>query len=674
MKKALYPCRTIFVILTMLFFINFPLKSIAGISDSTIYDITIDKDTYSVGDVATVIVFIYNPDSVNHTYWVTLDIKNANGNFFLNHESGGTKEITLAPGYQNITFNVDITSSFYSENYTTTAGLRDAENYTKWDIDSNWIDGFDDGPDFNVEVVADLIIDSISLSDTTIEENQEIVATVVVKNIGNKAGASDTLLDFYKDKPSPAIVKEDGDGYIEVGFLLRGETKTFTWTFNAGSKTGSKTFRAFIDSYDDTLESNENNNQETAIYTVTEIDNSTTVTATLENVSWSDWAPENVQWNIGGRTGSGNPATISNVPSGTQRVISSQQPNNGTWLERERWVDLDHSFETGSISKSFSRNLPLQYERTPYDESVYINESIIPTVEVHNNAGSSCYVRVELIVSKSKNRNSPDWSDTQDLSVTTSGRTFSMKQFTPTTAGTYYACYRIRTYISSEWVTTDTGDWGPFIEAQNPPSATVTATLKNIPESDWAPENVEWNIGGKTGTGNGAVISDVPVGADITVWAWQNGGSFFGKEQWVETTTSTVSGSQSKTFTRHLPFGEIKILRANGEEIGTESTVNIGEQLKAQLTVTYPSGTARNVRAVVHIDQNKQELYDFSKSWEAVYLDGGETHTFEYDFTVDESGEFFQTYKVETRIDGLWVATDSGDWYHHFSAVSWSNC
>ena len=113
----------------------------------------------------------------------------------------------------------------------------------------------------------DFIVQAISFSSSSVVPGGSVTATVTVKNQGTVSGNAG-YLDCWIDRSAEALVGSDGDGWASIGVLAAGATKSLTHTFTAPSATGTKTYRAFIDSADITLEANESNNQLTQTYTV----------------------------------------------------------------------------------------------------------------------------------------------------------------------------------------------------------------------------------------------------------------------------------------------------------------------------------------------------------------------------------------------------------------------
>ncbi len=131
----------------------------------------------------------------------------------------------------------------------------------------------DDLNDWNFTVsglpdpLPDFVIQSITLSPTTVYPGDTVNGTIVVKNQGAADGNA-RYLDWWSHRTSAPIDDSDSTGYVNAGPISKGSTKSFPISFNAPDTTGSKTFWALIDSTDSTDEENENNNARSASYTV----------------------------------------------------------------------------------------------------------------------------------------------------------------------------------------------------------------------------------------------------------------------------------------------------------------------------------------------------------------------------------------------------------------------
>jgi hypothetical protein len=106
----------------------------------------------------------------------------------------------------------------------------------------------------------DFVVTNIVLTPTNPLPGTTFDAAVTVKNQGTKAGAGE-FLDVWTNKDTEVFCGVEGDMYKEVGSLAPAETKTITFNgLNAGTG-GSKSFRAFVDSWCATPEALDSNNQ-----------------------------------------------------------------------------------------------------------------------------------------------------------------------------------------------------------------------------------------------------------------------------------------------------------------------------------------------------------------------------------------------------------------------------
>ncbi len=82
------------------------------------------------------------------------------------------------------------------------------------------------------------------------------------------ASGSGRRLTVWTHQPTSQSCGATGNQYKVVGTVAAGASASFTFTGLSARAAGSKTFRAFVDSYCQTAESNESNNQYIKTYTV----------------------------------------------------------------------------------------------------------------------------------------------------------------------------------------------------------------------------------------------------------------------------------------------------------------------------------------------------------------------------------------------------------------------
>ena len=113
----------------------------------------------------------------------------------------------------------------------------------------------------------DFVVTGISLNPASPAAGQSFTANVTVKNQGAAAG-NGGWLDVWANKSSAVSCGTDGNNWASIGTLTAGQSKTYYVTLTAPASGGSYTLRAFADSYCQTTESNDSNNQTTFDYTV----------------------------------------------------------------------------------------------------------------------------------------------------------------------------------------------------------------------------------------------------------------------------------------------------------------------------------------------------------------------------------------------------------------------
>jgi len=121
---------------------------------------------------------------------------------------------------------------------------------------------------FSFTAQPDFVITAINLTPTSPPKNSVFTATVIVKNQGAIAG-NVGWVDVWINQSSVLDCGTDGDQWKSFGSLDAGASTTLTFTaFAAGSTAGNRLFRAFVDSFCNTEESDESNNQFTKSYVV----------------------------------------------------------------------------------------------------------------------------------------------------------------------------------------------------------------------------------------------------------------------------------------------------------------------------------------------------------------------------------------------------------------------
>lgn len=113
----------------------------------------------------------------------------------------------------------------------------------------------------------DLVVTGITLSPANPGAYSGFSATVTVENQGT-VDTNGGWLDIWTDQSAIQACGASGNTFRVVGTLPRGTAASFTVSGLIAGPAGTKTLRAFVDSFCQTAEYDEVNNQRTATYTV----------------------------------------------------------------------------------------------------------------------------------------------------------------------------------------------------------------------------------------------------------------------------------------------------------------------------------------------------------------------------------------------------------------------
>ena len=113
----------------------------------------------------------------------------------------------------------------------------------------------------------DFVVTNVTLSPASPKANATFSATVTVKNQGPGSG-NGGYLDIWTNQPADQTCPADGNAYASVGTLAGGASKTVTVSGLRSGATSTKTLRALVDSYCQTTESDDGNNQFVKGYSV----------------------------------------------------------------------------------------------------------------------------------------------------------------------------------------------------------------------------------------------------------------------------------------------------------------------------------------------------------------------------------------------------------------------
>lgn len=118
---------------------------------------------------------------------------------------------------------------------------------------------------FNPSNAPDFRVTGILLTPASPAANSTFTAKVTVKNQGKVAGDGG-YLDVWAHQPTAQACGAQGEWAV-IGKLAAGASKTLTLTLRSKGR-GAKTLRTFVDSWCETAEANEANNQSVKAYTV----------------------------------------------------------------------------------------------------------------------------------------------------------------------------------------------------------------------------------------------------------------------------------------------------------------------------------------------------------------------------------------------------------------------
>lgn len=143
--------------------------------------------------------------------------------------------------------------AFIDKNCATTESVETNNQYTRT---------------YNVASGADFVVTGIVLTPVSPRAGRYFTAAVTVKNQGIGA-ASGGYLSLWTDQPRAQACRASGNTRQSIGTLGAGTSRTMTFRNVLASRTvGSKTMRAFADSYCQASELDETNNQLTQGYAV----------------------------------------------------------------------------------------------------------------------------------------------------------------------------------------------------------------------------------------------------------------------------------------------------------------------------------------------------------------------------------------------------------------------
>ena len=113
----------------------------------------------------------------------------------------------------------------------------------------------------------ELVVTRVALDPSNPAAGDVFSAIVTVTNQGTTTSSAGWL-DVWSDQPSVQACYAESDAYVALGALAPGASATYTVGNLSAGIAGTQMLRAFVDSYCQTTESNEGNNQYTLTYTI----------------------------------------------------------------------------------------------------------------------------------------------------------------------------------------------------------------------------------------------------------------------------------------------------------------------------------------------------------------------------------------------------------------------
>jgi subtilase family serine protease len=113
---------------------------------------------------------------------------------------------------------------------------------------------------------ADFVVTALTVTPASPVANNVFTLSATVKNQGAAARPAG-YLDVWMNQPTATACGANSDAWLDIGTIAAGASKTVTLSLVAETS-GAKTARAFVDSWCETIEANEGNNQRTLSYTV----------------------------------------------------------------------------------------------------------------------------------------------------------------------------------------------------------------------------------------------------------------------------------------------------------------------------------------------------------------------------------------------------------------------
>lgn len=381
-----------------------------------------------------------------------------------------------------------------------------------------------------------------------------------------------------------------------------------------------------------------------------------------------------------------NPATFSNVPTGTYRL---EGYHDETFWGKELWASTNVSITAGqTTNKTLNRNFPYATAviRNDTTGAVILTDQTVPVgtmlraeVTVHNPSGTTQSSRVQFRFDRNHS-SSYDYDQPSTTKTINSGGT-QIHTFTylVPTAGTYDYALAVYTTVSGDPVLTDSWGWTQgVIVTDAVTTGNVTSTLRNLDGSNSQPSNtLQWLYTSpimKIDGSNPANFNNVPAGTyllegyhDETPW---------GDELWTSKNVTVIAGQMiTVTLNRDYPYASAVIKNdATGAVISGQS-VPMGTKLRAEVTVHNPAnGTTHSCRVRFRFDRSHSSSYDFDDTSLTKTVGSGATQLYTFTHTPTSTGTYDYTLAVETTVQGDPVRTDSWGWATGVTISSSTGC
>lgn len=403
------------------------------------------------------------------------------------------------------------------------------------------------------------------------------------------------------------------------------------------------------------------------------IPNEGTVVAALNNIAGSTYTPRNVRWSAAGRTATGNPGTLTSMPTGTQTVQAWQ--NGGTPFGEEQWVCAATTVNLGTQNVTFLRHLPYgelhlyrQGQEVGTGSAVYVGDTLDAKITIRNPDLLDRQAKATILLDRNQAAGY-DFTNSTTAAVLSAGNgsiTFSYP-FAVTSAGDYYHSYGVYTLIDSHWQLTDSDPWYWHLHVLPLPTGSLKVTALDASNAPRAGAVVV------RGDASGNEIDRKTTGADgIALWTALSPAEYrlrvcHNDELWaVSQATVSPGATNSVVLPRTEPFGLACRAWHGDTDVTGALNILLGADLVYRVSVTNRAAAAKDVRVTMHVDRNLDALDDYSQASvpHAIEANGG-VFTFAFSHRPAAAGAYHRRFEVETS-EGAWTLTDQWEWDSFF--------